>query len=169
MGNEIITPAPCPAPFNITLDAAVPHIEKGDFSAAQLANHQEALGYTQANKGYAHTFVWVPNIACCQVTTAILTVKMKSIEGGSSATGADAGNDIIALVGNGGVAIMPYHEPVYGPKFPFPAGTQVTKTWNIQGAALAKLNTAHTLSFYVQDDTTIISATLVLSGCCLKK
>jgi hypothetical protein len=169
MGNEMITPVPCPAPFNVTIDAAVPHIVAGEFNAAQLANHQEALNYTKANKGYAHTFEWKPNAPCCQVTNAVLTVHMKSIEGGTSATSIDAGNDLIAIVGSGGTTIMPYHEPVYGPKFPFPAGTLATKTWNLTGAALAKLNTSHMLSFYVQDDTTVLSATLALSGCCLNK
>ncbi len=167
MANEVVVP--CPAPFSATIEATTPHIVAADFNAAQLANHQEALGYTVANKGYAHTFEWKPNAPCCQVTKATLVVKMKSIEGGTSATSSDAGNDIIAVLGSGGVAIAPYHEPVYGPKFPFPAGTLVTKTWDIQGAALSKLNTAHTLSFYVQDDTTVLSATLQLTGCCLGK
>ena len=164
---------PCPAPFSVTLNATIPHIVAADFNAAELANHQEALNYGQPNKGYAHTFEWKPNKKCCQVTHAVLTVKMKSLSRGSSNTSPDAGNDAISITGPGGIPIPPYSEKVYGPAsippttFPFPVGTLATKIWTITGAALNKLNTAHTLSIYIQDDTSVLSATLQLTGCCL--
>jgi hypothetical protein len=182
MKKNVTTPAtsgtvrrevPCPAPFGVKLNANTPHIVAADFSTAQLANHQEALKYGHTNKGYAHTFEWKPNKKCCQVTHAVLTVKMKSLSTGASATSPDAGNDAISIVGPGGAVILPYSEKVYGPTsippttFPFTVGTPAAKIWTITGAALNKLNTAHTLSIYIQDDTSVLSATLQLSGCCL--
>jgi hypothetical protein len=95
---------------------------------------------------------------------------MKSNTPGTTATTADAGNDTIGVTVVGGVGAMPQPGgPVYGPTFPFPAGTLITKTFNITGTALAKLEIGNGLSFGVQDDTMVTSATLTLSGCCLSK
>ncbi len=169
MESTAVAPVPCPAPFTTTLDATVPQIVTTDFSAAQLANYQQALNSHVANMPYAHTFVWKPNTCCCVATSATLTIVMRSIQGGASATSADAGNDLFAVVGFGGVALVP-SAPVYaGVARPFPANTTVTKVVPISGSALNKLNTEHTLSFFVEDDTSIVSATLTLSGCCLSK
>jgi hypothetical protein len=154
----------CPNPFRITLDATVPYADSADF-LPRFTSYQTALGYTGNNKVYAHTFVWKPNSKCCKVTSAVLTVKMKSNSAGT-AGGADAGNDSIAVTAPGGASVLPFAEKVYS-NFPFPKGTLSTKTWNITGPSLDKLNTANTLSFVVEDDTSVLSATLVLTGCCL--
>ena len=163
---ELTEKIPCPAPFSITLDAKIPNVVSTDFSPAHLTNHQEALGYTGTNKIYLHTFVWKPNSKCCQVTKAVLTVKLKANQKGTSATSPDAGNDTISVI-HAGAGVAPYSEKVYS-SWPFPAGQTAVKTWNLTGAALLNINTGHLLSFAVQDDTMVESATLQLSGCCLK-
>ena len=169
MESTPVLPVPCPAPFTTVIEATVPYIVATDFNASQLTNHQEALGFTGADKIYLHTFVWKPNSCCCIITKADLVVKMKSILGGASATSSDAGNDLIGIVGFGGVGLVPSTRVYDGIATPFPAGTTVTKTFSISGSALNKLNTEHTLSIVVEDDTTVLSATLTVSGCCLKK
>ncbi len=169
MENITVSPVPCPAPFNTTLDAATPQVVNSDFNAAQLANYQGALNYTGNNKAYAHTFIWKPNTCCCVITSATLTVKLKALEGGVSTTSSDCGNDLISIVGFGGIGLIT-SERVYSSVIPpFPVNTIVTKTFTIQGSALNKLNTEHTLSFFVENDSSVLSATLQLSGCCLSK
>jgi len=160
------TNSPCPAPFNITLDASAPNVEKTDFTAAQLANYQDKLNYGQTDKWYLHTFIWKAPSKCCQVTKAILTVKMKANSGGQSVSSADAGNDSISVV-KLGTAVPPYSEHVYT-AWPFNAGKTSTKIWDLTGVALGNINILRRLSFAVQDDTSVLSATLQLSGCCLK-
>lgn len=157
---------PCPAPFNVTIDAVTPFVNTSDFSPGHLANYQTALGYTGINKGYLHTFAWKPQSKCCQVTKAVLTVKLKANKGGKSATSSDAGNDTISVV-HAGTGVAPYSEKVYN-SWPFSAGQTVVKTWDLTGVALTNINTDKRLSFAVQDDTQVVSATLRLEGCCLK-
>ncbi|HEX9941917.1 MAG TPA: hypothetical protein VGG03_07875 [Thermoanaerobaculia bacterium] len=155
---------PCPAPINMTLTATTPNVFNGDFAAAQLAN-QVGLNYSGSDKHFLHTFQWRPQHRCCQITKAVLTVRMKANQGGQSASSADAGNDGIAVIHLGAV-VPPYNERVYS-NWPFSAGQPASKTWNLTGAALANINANNRLSIYVQDDTMVQSATLQLNGCCL--
>jgi hypothetical protein len=163
--DVMVKGTPCPAPFSITLDANIPFVENSDFNAVHLANYQTALGFTGKDKGYLHTFIWKPQAKCCQVTKAVLTVKLKANQSGT-ANGANAGNDTISII-HAGASVAPYSEKVYS-SWPFPAGQTAVKTWNLTGAALTIINTSKRLSFGVQDDTMVESATLQLSGCCLK-
>jgi hypothetical protein len=97
----------------------------------------------------------------------VLTVKMKANQGGQAANSPDAGNDGIALM-SGGSTVPPYSAGVYaGIPRPFNPGQLASVTWNLTGAALANINANNSLSFAVQDDTSVQSATLQLSGCCL--
>lgn len=156
----------CPAPINLTLTAATPNVFKGDFTAAQLSNYQTNLNYSGTDKQYLHTFEWKRKHRCCQITKAVLTVRMKALLPGQSNSSSDAGNDGIALM-HLGASVPPYSERVYS-SWPFPAGQLATKTWHLTGAALANINAHSRLSFAVQDDTMVQSATLQLTGCCLK-
>lgn len=157
--------AACPAPLSLTLNASnPPNVFTGDFSAGQLTN-QVGLNDPHPDKHFLYTFQWKPPHKCCQITKAVLTVRLKAILGGSAKDSSDAGNDGIDVMHNGAV-VQPYAEAVYS-SFPFSAGQTVTKTWNLMGAALANINANNRLSFYVQDDTMVQSATLQLTGCCL--
>ena len=77
------------------------------------------------------------------------------------------GADSISVM-NAGSGVLPYSEKVYN-AWPFAKGQPATKTWNLTGPALTKIETGGGLSLHVQDDTRVKSATLRLTGCCLSK
>jgi hypothetical protein len=157
-------PVACPAPFNVTLNANAPYVLPSDVPSG--ANYQTSLNYTGTDKTYLHTFVWKHERRCCQVTSAVLTVHMKALQSGQSNTSSDAGNDNITLW-HAGQVVQPYNERIYGPPYPFPAGQTATKTWTLNATALGILNSTGALTFGVEDDTSVTSATLQLTGCCL--
>jgi hypothetical protein len=154
----------CPAPVDLILSATTPNLFNGDFPPALLANHAW-LNDSSIDKPFIHTFAWNPGHKCCQITKAVLTVRMQANQGGRSTNSSDAGNDNITLM-HLGAAVLPYNERVFS-SWPFPAGQQTTKTWNLTGTALAIINSDHHESFLVEDDTQVKSATLQLIGCCL--
>jgi hypothetical protein len=170
VGGEVQTtivprPAACPAPFSVTLDARTPYVLTSDIGS--ITNYQTSLNYTKPDKAYLHTFVWKHEHRCCQVTSATMTVVMKAILPGAAINSPDAGNDDISII-HAGVTVPPFSDRIYnGITRPFPAGQTATKTWTLNPAALALLNTNGDLTAYVQDDTSVTSATLQLSGCCL--
>lgn len=164
---EVAPPAHgvCPRPVNVTLDATTPYVLNSDFAPAHLSGPRATLNETAPDKGFLHTFQWRKEQRCCEVTKAVLTVKMRALQSGYSQTSSDAGNDAIHLL-HGGSAVLPFSERVYG-SWPFSAGQTAVKGWNLTGAALGYLNTNGTVSFYVQDDTAVESATLQIQACCL--
>jgi hypothetical protein len=157
---------PCPAPINLTLNANAASVFPGDFLPGQLSTSQTALNYSGTDRHYVHTFQWKREHCNCQITDAWLTVQMQANQGGNSLTSSDAGNDNIAVMALGVVVL---NERVYTPPvtFPFSAGQTATKTWHLTGLALAMINANNRLSFDVEDDTMVKSATLRLTGCCL--
>jgi hypothetical protein len=166
---ELAIKGACPKPISLTLTAAKPlSFDPADFNSGQVSQlHATGLGDPGSDRNYLHTFRWKRPDRCCQITKAILTVKMKSNQRGITTTSSDAGNDGIAIMHNHLVA-APYNEAVYsGINRPFPVGQPATKTWNLNAAVLSYINTTGNLSFAVQDDTTVVSATLQLWGCCL--
>jgi len=167
----VVPQAGCPKPISLTLTAKPPSFFSGDFSQgpnSQLsAPHMTALGQQTADMNFLYTFQWTKDQKCCQITRAVLTVKMKSIQGGQTTKSSDAGNDGIAIMYQGNV-LAPYNEGVYdGVPRPFNPGQLATKQWVLNPAALNIINTQGRLSFAVQDDTSVLSATLQLTGCCL--
>ncbi|HEX8492545.1 MAG TPA: hypothetical protein VF658_06860 [Pyrinomonadaceae bacterium] len=130
-----------------------------------------------SNRKFLHTFQWKRPGRCCEITRAVLTVKMKSNQVGHKPPTSDAGNDGIVILHMGSV-VLPYSQLVYSapapllnsfptPAYPFPVGQPSTKQWTITGTALSNMNQFQRLSIYVQDDTTVLSATLQIWGCCL--
>src|SRR5947208_2764085 len=145
--------AACPAPFSVTLNANAPYVLPSDLPRG--ANYQTGLNSTEADKAYFHTFVWKHEHRCCQITSAVLTVKMKALQPGQSNTSSDAGNDNITLW-HAGQVVQPYNERIYnGLSHPFPAGQLATKSWTLNAAALGILNSTGTLTFGVEDDTSV--------------
>lgn len=171
----------CPKPVAVTLTATTPYADSTDFTPGQFAAPRAWLNDPASNKSFLYTFRWTQDQRCCEITRAVLTVRMKSNQGGMSKTSPDAGNDGIAIMHTGNV-VPPYSQAVYissvvpapvasspAVTYPFPAGQPSVKTWTLQGQALANLNMNRRLSIYVQDDTTVQSATLQIWGCCLSK
>ncbi len=149
----------CKPPITLSLAANTPSAHQPDFASAAWNNHVQTLGYSGINKFYLHTFNWERK--CGKVTAAVLTVVLKANKNGATATSSDAGNDTIGVVHMG---VSVFGEQVYSAVTkPFPAGTQVTKVWNLSGAALTNMNQTNRLSFNVQDDSSVVSATLQLT------
>jgi hypothetical protein len=155
----------CPKPVALTLTATTPYVFNGDFSAGQLAAPRAWLNDPLPNKSFLYTFQWRTEEKCCEVTKAILTVKLQANQPGQSKTSSDAGNDGIAIM-HLGSTVPPFSQPVYS-SWSFNTGQTVTKTWNLTGAALNNLNNNHRVSIFEQDDSRVISATLQIWGCCL--
>lgn len=153
----------CPNPTYETLTASGSSLENADFPAAALANMQ-AVGGTTANKFTGYTFRW-RSPACCAITRAVLTVRLRAITAGTSNTTSDAGNDTIAVVSGG--ASLPGQSGYIRPNAPFAAGSEITRTFTLTGAQLATLNSGDRLSFLTQDDHAVLSATLRLERCCV--
>ncbi|HEY0005903.1 MAG TPA: hypothetical protein VGB17_14065 [Pyrinomonadaceae bacterium] len=167
MGEEVALPVKggCPKPIALTLNATTPNVINTDFNAVQLAAPRAVLNDPLSDKSFLYSFRWISEQRCCEITKAVLTVKLKANQPGQSKTSSDAGNDGIAIMHAGSV-VLPFSEPVYS-SWPFSVGQTATKTWNLTGAALSNLNSTGTLSLYVQDDTSVVSATLQIYGCCL--
>lgn len=164
--NGPVRPSPCPVPVNRTLIATSPlNVFSGDFSTGQN-NHptQAGLNDSGTNKMFRYTLQWRSENRCCQITKAVLTVRMRANQSGSPG-GADASNDGITVMYNTNV-VAGHNSPVYG-STSFPINTPAVKTWTLNAAALININASNRLSFAVQDDTRVISANLQLWGCCL--
>lgn len=156
-------PCPNPNPVNLTLNVITPTAQ-GPFTAAQWALPRAGLNNNQPNHSFLGVFEWKPKLPKCCEFTATLTVNMQANQGGQSTKSSDAGNDLIGVNG------FPAAErAVYTGPRPFSAGQTATYTWNLTPAALTQLENGGGLSFVVEDDTMVKSATLVLRGCCLNK
>lgn len=153
----------CPNPTYETLTASGSSLVNADFPAIALSNMQP-LGGTAANKWTGYTFQWRPP-ACCAITRAILTVRLRAVTAGTSNTSGDAGNDTLSVVSGG--ASLPGQGGYIRPNAPFAAGSEITKTFTLTGAQLATLNSGNRLSFLTQDDHAVLSATLRLERCCV--
>lgn len=157
----------CPAPYHQIFTATSPcAVFEADFTPAQLGAPRACLNDSGGNKHFLYTFQWKMPTPCCQITQARLTIKMKANSEGRSAKSSDAGNDGITVMYSG-ASVPPYSESVYS-SWPFSQGQTATKTWNLTGVALDNLCHSGRLSFAVQDDTMVLSASLELCGCCLR-
>jgi sugar lactone lactonase YvrE len=137
-----------------------------DFSAAY--NAASVPFHTESpNHLVLCTFKWESK-PCCKVTSATLHVKMHAVQNGTvynDVRDADPANDRIGLFHLGTGETSPSSEYIY-PYGNFPSGTVAHIDWPITGIALANLQTDHRLSFLVEDDTAIDSATLDINECC---
>jgi hypothetical protein len=96
---------------------------------------------------------------CCQICKAKLVVKCRSLLPGQSQSSSDAGNDKIYIMKNGQTL---YAQHVYN-SWPFSAGNTVTLTIPLQPSWFDGCR----LSVLVQDDTSVESMKLVVTGCCV--
>ena len=170
------TVVPCPNPMpavSITrggTQAATPSTT--DFSNTAAAHLPSAYGQTAYNKPFYDTIVFrkPSTTQCCQLgqlpgTTYYgkLVVTYKALQTGSGPTASDSGNDAGGLVYHG-VGVAGQTGAIYTPTFVFAAGHTVTKTYYLNAAEVA----SGQVSFSVEDDTAVVSATLsVPGGCCL--
>ena len=154
---------PCPLPMHVNLTVQAPSPGTpfaGDFPSSPPVTLTN-FGGTAINRHLRHTFSWKPLSECCQYLEGKLTIQYRALQGGQSATSSDAGNDGVAIFSNGTALLS---QPLYT-SFPFPAGHTGTKTIALTPAMLSH----NRLSFAVQDDTSVTSATLQVTGCCVRK
>jgi hypothetical protein len=153
--------AQCPIPRHVTLTASTPSANMADFPANCSAGYEQGLGGTTPNRCYIHTFdLPIPSELCCQCVESkknFLTIRYKALQPGppNSPTSANDGWGII------GGPSGPLYVPPVGGGPPW----QRTKTIPVTCAMLAH----NRLSFFVQDDTSVTSATLDVDLCCVKK
>ena len=157
----------CPNPIAVTLTARNPtSFDSADFTQGDInAPRMSGLGDPSHDKVFLYTFQWKRPNNCCQITRAVLTVVMKANLPGQSKTSSDAGNDRVAIVSQRNL-VPPYNDAVYS-HWPFNVGQPATYTRVLNAAALNNINQFSRLSFVVEDDTQVVSATLQLWGCCL--
>jgi hypothetical protein len=161
----------CPHPATLQLQAtATPSVNAQDFPNPLPAGQGVGvLNQAAIDHVFRYTFNWkVPAKMCCQITKGRLIVKLKwNGQPGPSS----AGNDSIGIAhnppapGQGGYIWGPnLNTPYTGTTIPTSPKTIIIA---LSPASLSNVNNENRLSFAVQDDTTVESAVLELSGCCL--
>ena len=155
--NSAATSRRCPKPRNQTLtisapQSAVPYVP--DFPNHCSNGFEPKFGGTHIDKCLRHTFSWKQSRSC-ENDHGTLTIKYKALFAGPHY----ADNDTVALYSNGSV--------VPGTSQPLYSGTAVvglikTKSIPLTAAMLAN----NRVSFLVQDDTSVLSATLNVVQCC---
>jgi hypothetical protein len=145
----------CPEPVsrNITVSSGPLSSVTGETTpdlTAYKGSRATTFGQTGVDTIFMHTVRWeVPRGACCQLDGRItVVVKAQS----------SADNDAVGLLGPGGTILA--HQPLISTA----AGQVHTKTFNLDPSVISS---GH-VTVYVQDDHSLQSIGLALSGCCLK-
>lgn len=160
-----VQPPPCPHPYSQTLTggptgAGTPVL--ADFPPVVHPSLAGAVwNQTATDKHFAHTFRF-PTLDrnCCLITKGTLTVTIKALNSGQKGSSA-ANNDAVNVYSNG--ALIGQQQPWLNTGVT--AGTTATVSFPIPATALA----TGMVSFVVQDDSAVVSAQLVIEGCCLRK
>ncbi len=153
--------AACPYPFTKTLQASGTFVNVPDMPTGWSSHPHQGIGGTAVNTWSGYTFDLRKQLPgqCCQLTSAKLTVTFKALQPGPCGPppfAATSANDEWSIKGVQAAAHIFCPAPGTGG----PVTKQVTVT-NQQ-----VLNSGF-LSLFAEDDTEIVSATLVLTGCCV--
>ena len=158
----IVTSAsgPCPYTKTHTYTIAAPQAVNptlSDFPTKCSNGWQTKFGQGGVDKCLRHTFHWTPSNPSCKAQSGTLTITYSANYSGPNY----ADNDTVAIYSNG--------HTVSGTTQPLYSGSAVvnqvmTKSITLTAAMLAN----NSLSFLVQDDTTVKSATLQIVECCSK-
>jgi hypothetical protein len=158
----------CPHPATLTLQAAAaPSVNAVDFSSPLPSGQGvRVLNVAGTDQVYRYTFNWkVSDKLCCEISKGKLTIVFKYNNGGNDTVGIVHNN--VSVPGQGGyiwtgstagLGTAPHTGGPLPPK---------TVVINLNAASLANATHDNRLSFGMQDDSTIQSATLELSGCCV--
>lgn len=156
-------PVLCPAPFSQKYSGGT-GASSPVLSDFPPSTHPALAGsvwnQTATDRTFGHTFRFPAYGDCCLATSGTLTVTIKALANGSVG-GSSANNDAINVYSAG---------QLIGTKQPWlttgvTAGTTATASFPIPATALA----TGMVSFLVQDDSAVVSATLVVEGCCIRK
>ena len=161
-----ITVAPtCPHPFSTTYSASTttpPTLDPIDFTgnlAAAVAG--STWNQTSANKGFGYSFHVPAPKNCCLTQTGILTVTVKALVPGKPPSSTSA-NDWVQLVQHGASVAGSGVQP-------FATGATLNQTKTVTINVPASVLATGIVSFYVQDDSAVLSAQLKVTGCCINK
>jgi hypothetical protein len=152
---------PCPHPYSQTQNATNPaNRDATDFSGWNY-HWATGLGDPSHNVVYGYTFkLNIPSDRlCCEITKAVLTLRLKC-------HGDIPDNDTWAIVHNGH-GVIGSGGPIGWPQMC--NGQTKTVSYVATQVVLNDMNQGHRLSFSVQDDTTVLSASLTTTGCCVLK
>ena len=166
MAQEERLPAPgvpCPRPVTITIHGASGPAtpDPADLTPALVtATAGSQWNQTAVNKGFAHTFHFpAPPRECCLMTSGKLTIRVKALQGGPKASSTSA-NDGFTLISHG-LSISgqaPWNTTGVA------TGTVATLTFVVPPNVLSQ----GMVTIYGEDDSAVLSADLILQGCCLK-
>lgn len=141
----------CSNPQTDTFAAGHTRFFPPDFPAS-LQGPSAQLNDSRNDMPYKHTFTWRDR-ETCELLNGVLSVNVRA---NSSPM---AHNDTISVFHN--TAYL-FHQSIWNGV----VGAPKTITWPLSAAALANAAADRRLSFYVQDDTAVVSATLQLNWCC---
>ncbi len=134
-----------------------------DFPNGPVGPLEPSFGGLTINRHFRHTFQFPPNELCGQCVEGknTLTLRYRALQGGPAFSSTSV-NDGVALYSNG--AMVPgTSQPLYSGKVI--TGQLGTKTIKLE----CKWLTDNRLSFAVQDDTSVTSATLDVDFSCASK
>jgi hypothetical protein len=150
---------PCPHPTTRTLTITTPAQVLSEFPAsihAAISNSQ--LNSPRTDTAFGHTFRF-PVEGCCIWTRGELRVTIKALQGGPANSSTSANDAVNVYAGTQNIA---FQQPWKNTGVATGAVTTVTFQFNATQLA------GGMLSIYVQDDSSVQSAELILEGCCLK-
>lgn len=128
-----------------------------------------AFNQTVADQAFAYTFkfpAWTNSGKCCRcIEGATLTVKLKALIGGGINSASSWNDDVVVY---SSLAPGPAHQVVFQRIWPQGASVATGQTEILTFKIPCKYLTNGHLSFYVEDDTAVLSAQLSLSRCCLE-
>lgn len=159
-----VSPQPaCPNPVKLTIPGppAAPAVVLAELPASwQSAVAGSVWNQTAADKHFAHTFKFPSPRECCLMSSGVLTVTIKALQTAPPNSSA-SGNDAVHVASNGAVVASKQPWLTTG----VTAGTQTTVTFPIPANVLSR----GLVSFYVQDDSAVVAASLTVEGCCINK
>jgi hypothetical protein len=155
----------CPRGFqqqaiNLTASApspATPYLP--DFPTTSCsAGFEPSFGGTTSDRCFKHTFTWKVPGPECRCLSGELTIQYKALQGGPAGSSTSA-NDGVGIYSGGAVVPGTYQSVYSGAVTTGQTGTKTIKL----NCDMLKNNR---LSFLLQDDTSVLSATLHVVYCC---
>lgn len=159
-------PLRCPIPRHVHLTAPLPVAATpfaADFPTTPAVVLEPNFAGITTNRHFRHTFTLPPpsEKECCQCVEGknTLTLQYRALQGGAAGSSSSA-NDGVAIYSNfSALSSLPLYVGNVT------TGQLGTKTIRLKCNWLAN----NRLSFAVQDDTSVISATLDVDFCCVRK
>jgi hypothetical protein len=157
----------CPKPsrqqaINLTASAPSPATPTAaDFPTSSCsAGWESNFGGTTSDRCFKHTFTWKAPGPECRCLAGELTIRYKALQGGPAGSSSSA-NDTVAIF-SGGTVVPGTSQALYSGSGAVTTGQTGTKTIRLSCDMLRN----NRLSFLVQDDTSVTSATLHIVYCC---